>query len=95
MAFEPAFITCTYGAGGSTQTKTLEIISKVKQEFQIPVASHLTLVDSTVDDLRQYLNSAREQGVDFIVALRGDPPEGERNSSRLPADCDMRMNWWN
>ncbi len=77
MAFEPAFITCTYGAGGSTQTKTLEIISKVKQEFKIPVASHLTLVDSTVEDLRQYLNAAREQGVDYIVALRGDPPEGE------------------
>lgn len=77
MAFEPAFITCTYGAGGSTQSKTLEIISKVKQDFQIPVASHLTLVGSTVDDLRSYLNSAREQSVDFIVALRGDPPEGE------------------
>ena len=77
MAFEPAFITCTYGAGGSTQTKTLEIISQVKQEFKIPVASHLTLVGSTVEDLRQYLKAAREQGVDFIVALRGDPPEGE------------------
>jgi methylenetetrahydrofolate reductase (NADPH) len=77
MAFDPAFITCTYGAGGSTQSKTLEIISKVKQDFQIPVASHLTLVGSTVDDLRRYLNSAKEQSVDFIVALRGDPPEGE------------------
>ena len=77
MAFEPAFITCTYGAGGSTQSKTLEIISKVKQDFKIPVASHLTLVGSSVDDLRQYLKTARDQSVDFIVALRGDPPEGE------------------
>lgn len=77
MAFDPAFITCTYGAGGSTQSKTLEIISKVKQSFQVPVASHLTVVGSTVDDLRRYLNTARDQSVDFIVALRGDPPEGE------------------
>ncbi len=76
MAFQPDFITCTYGAGGSTQSKTLEIISKVKQDFQIPVASHLTLVESSVADLRNYLIAAKEQKVDFIVALRGDPPQG-------------------
>ncbi len=64
---------------GSIKPSSLlrKIISKVKQDFQIPVASHLTLVGSTVDDLRRYLNSAKEQSVDFIVALRGDPPEGE------------------
>ncbi len=77
MAFEPAFITCTYGAGGSTQAKTLEIVAEVKRRFRVPVASHLTLVGSTVDDLRQYLRQSQQQGVDFIVALRGDPPAGE------------------
>lgn len=77
MKFAPDFVTCTYGAGGSTQGKTLEIISKVKQEFGIPVASHLTLVGSTADDLRDYLKRAQELSVDFIVALRGDPPQGE------------------
>lgn len=73
----PSFITCTYGAGGSTQAKTLEIISRVKQEFQLPVASHLTCVGSTQDELRAYLQNAKNQGVDYIVALRGDPPKGE------------------
>lgn len=73
----PSFITCTYGAGGSTQAKTLEIISRVKQQFQLPVASHLTCVGSTQDDLRAYLQDAKDQGVDYIVALRGDPPKGE------------------
>ncbi len=77
MAYSPEFITCTYGAGGSTQNKTLEIIGKVKQDFGVPVASHLTLVGSSADDLRTYLTTARDQGVDFIVALRGDPPQGE------------------
>jgi methylenetetrahydrofolate reductase (NADPH) len=77
MAFSPQFITCTYGAGGSTQSKTLEIINQVKQKFGVPVASHLTVVGSTVDELRNYLQTAREQAVDFIVALRGDPPAGE------------------
>ena len=77
MAFQPAYITCTYGAGGSTQAKTLEIVSRIKQDFQVPVASHLTLVGSSADDLRTYLNSAHDQDIDYIVALRGDPPAGE------------------
>lgn len=75
MRFEPQFITCTYGAGGSTQGKTLQIIQKVKRQFQIPVASHLTLVGSTVDQLREYLETALQQGVDYVVALRGDAPQ--------------------
>jgi len=77
MKFSPDFITCTYGAGGSTQAKTLEIIDRVKQQFNVPVASHLTLVGSSADDLRAYLNKAVDQSVDYIVALRGDPPHGE------------------
>jgi methylenetetrahydrofolate reductase (NADPH) len=77
MKFSPDFITCTYGAGGSTQGKTLAIIDKVKQDFNVPVASHLTLVGSTADDLRVYLEKAKSQSVDYIVALRGDPPQGE------------------
>lgn len=76
MEFQPDFITCTYGAGGSTQSKTLDIVSNVKQRFEIPVASHLTLVGSTASQLREYLEKAKSSGVDHIVALRGDPPEG-------------------
>lgn len=74
---QPKFITCTYGAGGSTQAKTLEIISEVKKRFNLPVASHLTCVGSTRDDLRAYLAKAKSMDVDYIVALRGDPPKGE------------------
>lgn len=76
-AFAPRFITCTYGAGGSTRAKTLDIIERVRSEFGVPVASHLTCVGSTVDDLRQYLTEAWQRGVTNIVALRGDPPKGE------------------
>lgn len=77
MAFEPSYITCTYGAGGSTRDKTLEIVSKVHQQHQIPVASHLTCVGATADDLRGYLSEAWEMGIQNVVALRGDPPQGE------------------
>ena len=77
MSSSPSFITCTYGAGGSTQVKTLEVVLQVKRRFDVPVASHLTCVGSTTEQLRDYLVLAREQGVDAIVALRGDPPKGE------------------
>lgn len=77
VAFGPSFITCTYGAGGSTRDKTLDIAGRVKQEFGLPVGSHLTCVGATADDLRAYLREARDRDIDYIVALRGDPPKGE------------------
>jgi methylenetetrahydrofolate reductase (NADPH) len=77
MAFDPALITCTYGAGGSTRGTTLDVIEGVRSRHNLPVASHLTCVGSTVDELRGYLREARDRGVSAIVALRGDPPKGE------------------
>ncbi len=77
MSFSPAFITCTYGAGGSTRSRTLDIVTHVKQTWGVPVASHLTCVGASRDDLRAYLVEADRRGIDFIVALRGDPPKGD------------------
>ncbi len=77
MAFDPSLITCTYGAGGSTRGTTLDVIEGVRSRHNLPVASHLTCVGSTVDELRDYLREARDRGVSAIVALRGDPPKGE------------------
>jgi methylenetetrahydrofolate reductase (NADPH) len=77
MAFQPDFFTCTYGAGGSTRDRTLQVVQAVHQQFNVPVASHLTCVGSTVEQLRDYLRVATEAGVSYIVALRGDPPKGE------------------
>ena len=77
LAFEPSLITCTYGAGGSTQTKTLDVLRGLRDRHDVPVASHLTCVGSSVDELRAYLRQADDLGVAAIVALRGDPPKGE------------------
>jgi methylenetetrahydrofolate reductase (NADPH) len=77
MRFSPDFFTCTYGAGGSTQTKTLEIVSHVREKFDVPVASHLTCVGSTTQQLREYLEKAKSKSIDLIMALRGDPPQGQ------------------
>jgi methylenetetrahydrofolate reductase (NADPH) len=76
VAFNPSYITCTYGAGGSTRDKTLEITSRVQRQFGVATASHLTCVGATVDELRTYLREAQALGIENIVALRGDPPRG-------------------
>ena len=77
MEFEPSLITCTYGAGGSTRGTTLDVLKGVLARHDLPVASHLTCVGSTIDDLRAYMREAADAGVTAIVALRGDPPKGE------------------
>jgi methylenetetrahydrofolate reductase (NADPH) len=77
VEFGPSFITCTYGAGGSTQETTLQIVSRVRREFKLPVATHLTCVGRTVEQLREYLRTARKADIENVVALRGDPPRGD------------------
>ena len=76
VRFQPDYITCTYGAGGSTQDRTLEVIGGVREKFRIPVATHLTCVGRTREQLRDYLERARDLCVENVVALRGDPPQG-------------------
>jgi len=75
-SFRPDFFTCTYGAGGSSQKATMDVVQRVREITGCPVASHLTCVGSTIDDLRSYLGEAARRGVSYIVALRGDPPKG-------------------
>lgn len=77
MQFLPDFITCTYGAGGSTQDRTLDVISTVRKEFQLPVATHLTCVGRSADQIKDYLQRAADLQVENVVALRGDPPKGD------------------
>ena len=88
--YQPDYFTCTYGAGGSTQQRTLAIASDIRKQFQISVASHLTCVGSTVDQLRNYLGSAAE-GIDYIVAARDPARTPSSDPSR--AVCSMPANW--
>jgi len=77
IEFQPSYITCTYGAGGSTQDRTLDVVSGVLQKYKVPVATHLTCVGRSADQIRQYLDRAKDLGIQNVVALRGDPPQGE------------------
>ena len=82
--FDPHFISVTYGAGGSTRDKTLEIASKVKNDFQREVLGHLTCVEATRDDIARTLDAFRERNIENILALRGDPPAGQETFTPTP-----------
>jgi methylenetetrahydrofolate reductase (NADPH) len=74
---QPSFVSVTYGAGGSTREKTIEIVTKVKRDSGIEAMAHLTCVGSTRDELRAVLARIVASGVENVLALRGDPPKGE------------------
>lgn len=84
VVFKPSYMTCTYRPGGGTRHKTLAIVERVRSEFGLPVASHLTCVGSSASDLVSYLHEADQRGIDFIVALRGDPPQDQTVFEPVP-----------
>jgi methylenetetrahydrofolate reductase (NADPH) len=73
----PAYVSVTYGAGGSTRGKTVEIVKSIKQDYGIEAMAHFSLVGQSVDELRRQLDEIAEAGIDNVLALRGDPPQGE------------------
>jgi methylenetetrahydrofolate reductase (NADPH) len=73
---KPDFVSVTYGAGGSTREKSLEIAGHVKKELGMEVLAHLTCVQSTKEDIKRILDAFRSENIQNILALRGDPPEG-------------------
>jgi methylenetetrahydrofolate reductase (NADPH) len=74
---EPAYVSVTYGAGGSTRDKTLEIVQRIKEEFDLEAMAHFTCVEQTVEEIESTLQRMRNAGLDNVLALRGDPPAGE------------------
>jgi len=71
----PLFASVTYGAGGSTQDATLEIVSRMQQEHGLETMAHLTCVGAQPDRLRCFLDDLSTAGVSNVLALRGDPPK--------------------
>src|SRR3954463_3478577 len=74
---EPAFVSVTYGAGGSTRDRTIDITKRIKHELGIEAMAHFTCVGATVNDLRATLDEMRDAGIENVLALRGDPPKGQ------------------
>jgi methylenetetrahydrofolate reductase (NADPH) len=72
----PAFVSVTYGAGGSTRQLTVDLVSAIKRETGIEAMAHLTCVGHSRSELSEILQRLRAAGVDNVLALRGDPPRG-------------------
>ena len=74
---EPDFVSVTYGAGGSTRAKTVELTKWIKQELGIEAMAHLSCVGEAREGLVEILDDIAAAGIENVLALRGDPPRGE------------------
>lgn len=75
-AYRPAFVSVTYGAGGSTRERTSRIVTRLARESDLTPAAHLTCVGATREEVDAIVRDWKQAGINHIVALRGDPPEG-------------------
>ena len=75
--FKPAFISCTYGAGGTTRTRTIDLCEQIQLRYGIASTAHFTCLGGTRDELLEWLLQAKSRGVTNIMALRGDPQAGQ------------------
>jgi methylenetetrahydrofolate reductase (NADPH) len=76
VLYQPVFVSCTYGAGGSTQSRTLDWCRRLQTEMSQTATAHFTCVGSTRENLLDWLSRARDHGIQNIMALRGDAPAG-------------------
>lgn len=93
MPLKPAYVSVTYGAGGSTRERTHDLVVKLQQETDLTIVSHLTCVGSGREEIRQILSKYAASGIHNIMALRGDPPKGqeilETPPDGFPHACDL------
>ena len=80
----PDFVSVTYGAGGGTRARTLELTKWIKQELGIEAMAHLTCVGASRDELRELLDSMTGAEIENVLALRGDPPRGQTDWTPHP-----------
>src|SRR5579862_2671602 len=73
----PTFVSVTYGAGGSTRDKTVELVCRIKHELGIETMAHLTCVGADREEIRTVLQRLRAAGIDNVLALRGDAPRDQ------------------
>jgi methylenetetrahydrofolate reductase (NADPH) len=79
-----AFCSVTYGAGGSTQETTLEVVRRIRDESRLEVMCHLTVVNQPKSNVRAVLQFLRDHDIENVIALAGDPPRGQHESEWAP-----------
>jgi methylenetetrahydrofolate reductase (NADPH) len=80
----PGFVSVTYGAGGSTRDRTVQIATRIKRESKIEPVAHLTCVGHSRTELKQILDVYQDAQIDNVLCLRGDPPKGQARFERAP-----------
>ena len=78
----PTFVSVTYGAGGSTREKTLELVQRIKHDIGIEAMAHLTCVGADRDEIHAVLERLATAGIENVLALRGDPPRDQASFTR-------------
>lgn len=73
----PDFVSVTYGAGGATRGRTIELVSRIQSELATTALAHVTCVGHTRDETEEVISRLRMRGIQNVLALRGDPPQGE------------------
>ncbi|NVJ22741.1 MULTISPECIES: methylenetetrahydrofolate reductase [NAD(P)H] [Myxococcus] len=76
---EPGFVSVTYGAGGSTRDRTVELVTRIKAETGIEAMAHLTCVGHSRQELKELLQRLADAKLDNVLILRGDPPQGQKS----------------
>jgi methylenetetrahydrofolate reductase (NADPH) len=76
-AIKPSYVSVTYGAGGSTRQKTVDLVERIQRELKIRSMAHLTCVGHTAEELGGILDDLWKAGIRNVLALRGDPPAGQ------------------
>ena len=80
----PAYVSVTYGAGGSTRQKTVELVKRLKRETEVEAMAHVTCVGSSRDEIAAVLDEVADAGIQNVLALRGDPPRGQASFTPHP-----------
>ena len=74
---KPSYVSVTYGAGGSTRQKTVDLVERIQNELAIRSMAHLTCVGHTAEEIGSILDTLWNSGIRNVLALRGDPPVGQ------------------
>ena len=80
----PAYVCVTYGAGGSTRERTVELVKRLKHDTEVEAMAHVTCVGSSRDEIASVLDELAEAGIQNVMALRGDPPRGQASFTPHP-----------
>ncbi|MBF0585504.1 methylenetetrahydrofolate reductase [NAD(P)H] [Prosthecochloris sp. N3] len=84
--FNPSYVSVTYGAGGSTRSRTHDLVTRIQKKTGLTVVSHLTCICSDKEEIREILSTYQEHGITNVLALRGDLPPGSTSYEEATKD---------